>query len=446
MLKEYCGIYGVYGDKLAAGLTHLGLFALQHRGQESAGITVNEGGRFHSRKGMGLVSRVFSGKDIEEIKGESAIGHVRYSTSGKSAEENIQPLMFRQRGVPMAISHNGTIPRARELRDELESEGIIFTTSGDSELILQMYARQKGTREERLIKVLNRLKGAFSLLILFPGELYAVRDAMGYRPLVMGKKGKTVLFASETCALDLVGAQYEREVKPGEIVRVNKDGRESFFLEKSDTRQCVFELIYFARPDSFVFGESVYQARLNMGRRLAMEAPVKSDLVMPIPDSANIQALGYARQSGIPLEFGLLRNHYIGRTFISPRQETRDLGVRIKHSPIRKAVRGKRVVIIDDSIVRGTTSRKLVELIKNAGAKEIHMRISSPPIKHSCYYGLDTPDKKDLIAASKTPAETADFLKVSTLHYLSREGLERACRTSTGGGYCFSCFSGKYDL
>ncbi len=443
MPKEYCGIFGVFGHKSAGRLSRLGLFSLQHRGQESAGLVVDDRGEFHSRKGMGLVSEVFSAKDIEGIKGTSAIGHVRYSTSGESTPENIQPILVRHRDIPIAIAHNGTIHRSRELRKKFEDDGVIFTTETDSELILKMYTRQKGSRPERLRKVLNRIKGAFSLLVLFPGELYAVRDAMGFRPLVMGRKSRAVIFASESCAFDIEDALFERELKPGEIVKVSRKGVESFFLEKAEKCRCIFELIYFSRPDSFVFGQSVYESRLNMGRNLAMEAPVEADIVMPIPDSANIQALGYARQSGIPLEFGLLRNHYIGRTFIAPHQEIRDLGVRIKHTPIRTAVRGKRVVMVDDSIVRGTTSKKLVDMIKKAGAKEIHMRISSPPIKFSCYYGIDTPDKKKLIASKKSAEDIRKFLKVKSLYYLSRQGLEKACR---GDGYCFSCFSGKYPL
>ncbi len=443
MPKEYCGIFGVFGHKSAGRLSRLGLFSLQHRGQESAGLVVDDRGEFHSRKGMGLVSEVFSAKDIEGIKGTSAIGHVRYSTSGESTPENIQPILVRHRDIPIAIAHNGTIHRSRELRKKFEDDGVIFTTETDSELILKMYTRQKGSRPERLRKVLNRIKGAFSLLVLFPGELYAVRDAMGFRPLVMGRKSRAVIFASESCAFDIEDARFERELKPGEIVKVSRKGVESFFLEKAEKCRCIFELIYFSRPDSFVFGQSVYESRLNMGRNLAMEAPVEADIVMPIPDSANIQALGYARQSGIPLEFGLLRNHYIGRTFIAPHQEIRDLGVRIKHTPIRTAVRGKRVVMVDDSIVRGTTSKKLVDMIKKAGAKEIHMRISSPPIKFSCYYGIDTPDKKKLIASKKSAEDIRKFLKVKSLYYLSRQGLEKACR---GDGYCFSCFSGKYPL
>ncbi len=446
MRKEYCGIFGVYGHKLAGRLTHLGLFSLQHRGQESAGIVVDNSGEFHSRRGMGLVSEVFTGKDIEAIVGSNAIGHVRYSTTGHSSTENIQPILVRHKDIPIAMAHNGTISRSKQIRRELEDDGVIFTTGTDSELILKMYAREKGSRKKRLTSVLNRLKGAFSLLILFPGELYAARDSMGFRPLAMGRKNGAVLFSSESCAFDIEAADYERELEPGEIVKVSKNGIESFFLEKADPCQCIFELIYFARPDSYVFGQSVYEARLNMGRQLAIESPVDADIVMPIPDSANVQALGYARQSGIPLEFGLLRNHYIGRTFIAPHQEIRDLAVRIKHTPIRKAVKDKRVIMVDDSIVRGTTSRKLVSMIKKAGAREVHMRISSPPITSSCFYGIDTPTRKELIAGRKNVESIRKFLAVKTLHYLSMEGLKKSCRKEKGEGYCLSCFNGKYPL
>ncbi len=446
MRKEYCGLFGVYGHKLAGKLTYLGLFSLQHRGQESAGLVVDDNGEFHTRKGMGLVSEVFAGKDIEGIEGSNAIGHVHYSRSGQNMEENIQPILVRHKDIPIAIAHNGAIAHSKKIRRELEDDGVIFSTDTDSELILKMYAREKGSRKKRLMSVLNRLKGAFSLLILFPGELYAARDSMGFRPLAMGRKNGAVLFSSESCAFDIEAADYERELEPGEIVKVSKDGTESFFLEKADPCQCIFELIYFARPDSYVFGQSVYEARLNMGRQLAIESPVDADIVMPIPDSANVQALGYARQSGIPLEFGLLRNHYIGRTFIAPHQEIRDLAVRIKHTPIRKAVKGKRVIMVDDSIVRGTTSRKLVSMIKKAGAREVHMRISSPPITSSCFYGIDTPTKKELIANRKNIKSIESYLGVKSLYHISPSGLKKACGGGNGDNFCFSCFTGKYSL
>ena len=443
MRKEYCGIFGVWNDPDAAEAVYLGLFSLQHRGQEGAGIVSCAGGDFRIRKGMGLVSEVFSHDSLESLDGTRAVGHVRYSTAGESSIGNVQPIVVRYKGSPIAIAHNGNIPSASEWRSRMEDEGIIFATDTDSELILKMMVREKGSWEERLVKVLNVLKGAFSLLVFLPDKMIAVRDGFGFRPLSMGKKGDAVLFSSETCAFDIEGASFIRDLEPGEMVIVDEEGVRSMYLEKQRLSPCIFELVYFARPDSYVFSKSVYAARLNMGAELAREHPVDADFVMPVPDSANMQALGYARESGLPLEFGFMRNHYIGRTFIEPHQHIRDFRVMIKHTPIREAIRGRKVAMVDDSIVRGTTSKKLINLIRNAGAKEVHLLISSPPVIHSCHYGINTPTSTELIANRISVREIAEFLGVDSLHYLSMEGLTRACG---GNGYCLSCFDENYPL
>lgn len=441
--KEFCGVFGVYNSRDAADMTYLGLYALQHRGQESAGIVSNKGMRLYSEKSMGLVNEVFTESELSKLKGDTAIGHVRYSTTGSSSTSNIQPLVVEHRGVPMAIAHNGNIPKADEIRKDLEEQGIIFTTETDSELILKMFAREKGTRYQRLIKVLNKLKGCFSLLILFPEEIIAVRDGYGVRPLSIGKKGDTLFFSSESCAFELAGAEFVRDVQPGEVVVKNRNGIKSLKLDPQELKPCIFELVYFSRPDSDVFSKSVYKSRINMGRELAKENKIDADMVMPVPDSANIQALGYSRESGIPLEFGLIRNHYIGRTFIEPHQEIRDLRAKIKHSPISDALKDKKVIIIDDSIVRGTTSKKLVSMIRKAGAEQVHLLISSPPIRFPCFYGIDTPTKKELIASDKKTKQIEKFLDVDSLSYLSLEGLLKACQSKD---YCVACFTGGYPL
>ncbi len=443
MRKEFCGIYGVWNYQNAAELAYLGLYALQHRGQESAGIVSSRKKNFSVQKGMGLVSEVFSQESLNKLKGDVAIGHVRYSTTGSSSYDNIQPLVVEYRNQPIAIAHNGNIPEASKWRRKLEEEGVIFSTETDSELILKMIVRETGSWEERLKKVLDRLKGSFSLLVLFPGKLIAVRDGFGYRPLSIGVKGKTTFFSSESCAFDIVEAEYKRDLKPGEMVVMDSSGMRSMNLKEQPHQRCIFELVYFARPDSCIFSQSVYEARLNMGRELAREKKIDADLVMAVPDSANIQALGYSQESGIPLEFGFIRNHYIGRTFIEPHQKIRDFGVKVKLTPIKEVLRGKKVIVIDDSIVRGTTSKKLVKSIRKAGAKEVCFLVSSPPIKHSCYYGIDTPTSKELIANKKDIKEIGEFLEVDSLYYLSQDGLLKACKKM---GYCLACFCGKYKL
>jgi amidophosphoribosyltransferase len=441
MRKEYCGIFGAWKSPNASSLTYLGLYALQHRGQESAGIVSSENGSFCVEKGMGLVNDIFSESSLDRLKGHTAIGHVRYSTTGSSSSNNIQPLVVEYKGVPMAIAHNGNIPAAYKWRQKLEEEGAIFSTETDSELILKMIVREKGSWEDRLAAVLGKLKGSFSVIFLMPGKLMAARDAFGYRPLCLGRKDGSIFVSSESCAFDIIDAEYERDIKPGEIIIVEESGVRSLHLPEQDHQRCIFELIYFSRPDSTVFSQSVYEARLKMGKELARESGVDGDLVMPVPDSANVQALGYSQESGIPLEFGFIRNHYIGRTFIEPHQTIRDLRVKIKLTPIKNVLQGKRVIVVDDSIVRGTTSRKLVQSLRKAGASEVHLMIASPPIKHSCYYGIDTPTSAELIANQKDVEEIREFLGVDSLHYLSMDGLLNACKKM---GYCLSCFNGDY--
>lgn len=443
MRKEYCGIFGVWRHSKAAELTYLGLYALQHRGQEGAGIVTCRRKKFSIIKGTGLVSEVIAEKDLQKLKGDIAIGHVRYSTSGSASLENTQPLVVRYRNTPIAIAHNGNIQAAAKWRKILEEEGVIFSTGMDSELILKMLTRAKGDWEERLKTVLDELKGSFSLLVMLPEKIIAVRDSYGFRPLSIGVKEGATFFSSESCGLDIVDADYKRDVKPGEMVVIDRTGMRSLSLKPLSKHACIFELIYFSRPDSTVFSQSVYQVRLNMGRELAMEKKINADLVMPVPDSANMQALGYSKESKIPLEFGFIRNHYIGRTFIDPRQSIRDFRVKIKLTPIKGVLKGKEVIVVDDSIVRGTTSRKLVKSIKMAGARKVHLLICSPPIKYPCYYGIDTPTGKELIANKMNVSEIKKYLEVDSLYYISLGGLRRACADM---GYCQACFTGEYPL
>ncbi len=443
MRKEFCGIFAVTESENAAEEVYLGLYALQHRGQESAGIVSNKGRKFFVEKGMGLVNTVFDNTKMKRLKGTAAIGHVRYSTAGSSSFDNIQPLVIKYANTPIAIAHNGNIPNSKKIRRELEKEGVIFSTDTDSEVILKLIAKEKGSWEDRLRKSLNKIKGAFSLILFLPGKVIAVRDSYGFRPLSMGVRKDSIFFSSESCAFDIIGAKYLRELEPGEMVIVEKNTVKTMNLSAEPHKACIFELIYFSRPDSYVFSQSVYDSRFNMGKELAKEKKIKADIVMPVPDSANIQALGYSRQSGIEMNFGFIRNHYIGRTFIEPHQKIRDFRVKIKYSPVIKVLKGKRVIVIDDSIVRGTTSKKLINIIKKAGAKEVHLLISSPPIIYPCYYGIDTPSKKELIASVHSVAEIKKFLKVDTLHYLSMDGLLSSCKKRS---YCSACFDGTYPL
>ncbi len=446
-LRESCGLFGVFNHPEAARLTYLGLFSLQHRGEESAGIVTSDGENLTKHIGMGLVADVFTEENITHLKGDLAIGHTRYSTTGSSLLRNAQPLQVDYSRGSIAIAHNGNLVNALLLRDELEAHGSIFQTTIDSEVILHLLADPSYAHfEEALVDTLLRIKGAFSLVILREKELIGIRDPNGFRPLCIGQLGQATLLASESCALDLLGAKFLREVEPGEVVIVSDSGIRSLKpFPQQDPSHCIFEHVYFSRPDSLIFGESVHQVRQRLGRQLAREHPVDADVVIAIPDSGNSAALGYSLESGIPLEIGMTRNHYVGRTFIQPSQKTRDFQVRVKFNPVRAALAAKRVVVVDDSIVRGTTCKARLKSIRLAGAKEIHMRVSCPPIKHPCFYGIDFPTKEELIACTHSLEEIRKFLEVDSLGYLSLEGLLSAVNDS-GKNYCTACYSGKYPI
>ncbi len=441
-----CGIFGVRGHPEAVRLTELGLYSLQHRGQESAGVVcINEAGDARAVRSMGTMSTKMA-DELDLVHGITAIGHTRYSTAGSSSIENAQPVLARTRIGFVALAHNGNLTNAAELRMDLEDRGSIFSSTMDSEVIVHRLARSNADRaDERLAEALCEVEGAYSLVVTIGDTLLAARDPRGWRPLVMGRLGDALVFASETCALDIVGATYEREVQPGEVIAVDNDGvRSSFPLPRRERKQCVFEFVYFARPDSRVFGGSVDRARRALGRQLAKEWPAPdAELVFSVPDSSNSAALGFAEESGLPYELALIRNHYIGRTFIQPSQADRDAKVKVKYNPVREVLLGKKVVMVDDSIVRGTTTRGLVALVRAAGASEVHMRVSSPPVTGPCYYGIDTPSRDELIAARLTPEEIAKDLGVDSLGYLSLEGMLHAV---PGGphGFCHACFSGDY--
>ena len=454
--KEECGVFGIWASEEAANYAYLGLHALQHRGQESAGIVSTDGETLHVHREMGLVADIFNADAIARLKGHAAIGHVRYSTAGASQLKNAQPIAVQYAGGAVAVAHNGNLVNAEQLRFELENQGSIFQASTDTEVIVHLIARARalgapGSSEQLLGAIreaLGKVAGAYSILFLTPTALVGARDPMGFRPLVLGRlKGSWVL-ASETTALDLIEAEYVREVEPGEVVVIDQTGMRSERLfpgarPPQRLGRCVFEHIYFARPDSVLFGKSVYEARHAMGRRLAVEHPVKADLVLPVPDSGVPAAIGYAEESGIPFAMGLVRSHYVGRTFIEPQQSIRHFGVKLKLNALRGVLAGKRVVVIDDSIVRGTTSRKIVKMIRAAGATEVHVRISSPPTSWPCYYGIDTPTRQELIASSQSIAQIADYVTADSLGYLSLDGLYAA----VGGerkGFCDACFSGEY--
>jgi len=449
-LKEECGVFGIYNNLEASNLTYLGLHALQHRGQESAGIVTSDGVNLHKYRDMGLVSDIFSEEVLADLPGKNAIGHVRYSTTGSSQLKNMQPIVINYSRGPLAIAHNGNLTNAKTLRDELEEDGAIFQSTTDTEVIVHLIARSKEKKlVKRIIEALMRCKGAYSLMFLTPEYMIAVRDPYGFRPLAMGKLGNSPVFASESCAFDLIEADYEREVEPGEIIVVSQDGIESFKpFEEVKHAYCVFEYIYFARPDSFLTGRNVYQVRKELGKQLAREHPADADIVVAVPDSGVPSAMGFAEEAGLPLELGLLRSHYMGRTFIEPQQSIRNFGVKLKLNAIREVLNGKKVAIIDDSIVRGTTSRKIVKMIRAAGAKEIHVRISSPPTKFSCYYGIDTPIKEELVANSLDTEEIRKYITSDSLGYLSLEGVMSAVETSKKINgkehFCDACFTGKY--
>jgi amidophosphoribosyltransferase len=435
------------GRPRAAEWVYLGLYALQHRGQESSGIVSTENGLAHAHRGMGLVAEVYDGDALEHLPGTAAIGHNRYSTTGSSTLINAQPLLVNYREGFLAVSHNGNLVNARTLRRRLEDAGSIFQSTMDTEVLVHLIAASRErTRDGAVLEALGEIEGAYSFLILTPDALYAARDPHGFRPLSMGRRDKTVVLASETCALDLLGAETEREVGPGEVLKVAADGRVEILRDEPAESECmcVFEQIYFARPDSVLFGMSAADARRRMGRELAREHPAEADCVFSVPDSSNAAAAGYAEESGLPLEHGLIRNHYIGRTFIQPGQDVRDFRVRIKYNPVASVIRGRRVVVVDDSIVRGTTSGALVRVIREAGASEVHLRIASPPLRHPCYYGIDIPKRDELIAANMTIAEIAQHAGADSLAYLSFDGLYRA--VGAPERHCDACFSGNYRV
>jgi amidophosphoribosyltransferase len=442
-----CGIFGIYGHQNAAALTQLGLYSLQHRGQESAGIVaVDDTGMARVSRAMGLVSEGFDDAEMSVLNGPVAVGHTRYSTAGSSAIENAQPILARVRRSHIALAHNGNLTNAVELRRALEDDGAIFSSTMDSEIIVHRIARAHGpTPEARVAEALLGVEGAYCLLVVLDETVIVARDPHGWRPLVMGRLGDAVVFASESCALDIVGATLVREVQPGEVIAVDQQGLRSMqALPPTSMHRCVFEHVYFARPDSTVFSGSVDRSRRALGRQLARECPAPdADIVFAVPDSSNSAALGYAEESGIPYELALIRNHYIGRTFIQPTQAGRDAKVKVKYNPVRELLEGKRVVMVDDSIVRGTTTRGLVSLVRGAGAKEVHMRVSSAPIISPCYYGIDTPRREELIAAQMTHDEIVRHLGVDSLGYLSLDGMLSAMPDGPGG-YCHACFSGQY--
>jgi amidophosphoribosyltransferase len=450
---DECGVVAIYSHPEAETLAYLGLHALQHRGQESAGIVSSDGMSLHIHKNMGLVADIFTEKKLSKLRGTLAIGHTRYSTSGDSALLNAQPIMVQSNKGMIALAHNGNLTNAGEIRARMEAQGSIFQTSSDTEVIVHLIAQSREhTLPEAIADALRRVEGAFSLVMISPDRIFAMRDPRGFRPLAMGRipaqgdrKEDTIVFASETCAFDLVGANYEREVKPGELVIVGPEGITSrFYAPTLEQSSCIFEHVYFSRPDSRVFGRPVQESREQLGRELAIEAPVDADIVVPVPDSGVTAAMGFAAESSIPLRFGLIRNHYVGRTFIEPQQSVRDFGVKLKLNPVRSLLEGKRVVLIDDSIVRGTTSRKIVRMVRNAGANEVHMRISCPPTISPCYYGVDTPRKKELIAANNSVEEIRQYIGADSLAYLSIDGLKKACRDGEKTTYCTACYTGKY--
>jgi amidophosphoribosyltransferase len=444
-----CGIIGVSNHKEAAKIAYLGLYALQHRGEEAAGIASYDRKDIHIVKNTGLVADAFDERSLLELKGDVAIGHCRYSTTGSSNSKNIQPFFVTHRGKPIAIAHNGNLTNTEELYRKLEEEGSIFQTTMDSEIIVHLLAKTRnGDLQHCFLDVLAQLKGAFSLIFLMEDTIVGARDPQGFRPLCLGKLNESYILASESCALDLIHAQFIREIAPGEIIFIKGDKLKSVYLPGSENvkrAHCIFENIYFARPDSDIFDDNVYQVRKRLGEQLAKEHPVQgADFVMSIPDSGNYAALGYAKQLGIPLEVGIIRNHYIGRTFIQPTQVLRDLRVRVKLNPIRSIIKGKKIIVVEDSIVRGTTSRSRIEVLRQAGAKEIHMRISCPPIKSPCFYGIDFPSSKELIGFNKTVQEIADFIKVDSLAYLSLEGMLSVVKHPEN--FCTACFTGNYPV
>ena len=446
--KHYCGVFGIFNHPKAAELTYFGLYALQHRGQESAGIVTCDGDTFRSHLGMGLVSQVFKSDALEKLPGRMAVGHTRYSTTGSSELRNAQPLTMDCKRGQIAIAHNGNLTNAAQLRDQLESRGSIFQTTVDSEIILHLLAQPPENGDSTtLVSTVRRIEGAFSLVIMTENELIGVRDPHGFRPLSIGKVGDAWVLASETCAFDLIQAQFVRDVEPGEIVIINEKGLTSVKAFPKEQRKafCIFEYVYFARPDSRIASRSVYAVRVAMGKQLAKEYPIEADIVVPVPDSGNCAALGYSLQSGIPFEMAFVRNHYVGRSFLQPSQLIRDFNVRVKLNLVEELVRGKRVIIIDDSIVRGTTSKTRVNSLKEAGAKEVHVLVSCPPHMHPCVYGIDFPDRTKLMAANHTLDEIRQYLNADSLGYLSLDGLVQATGQPKTN-FCMACYDGDYPV
>jgi len=448
--RDECGVFGILNHRDAANLVYLGLYALQHRGQESAGIASTDGQRIIVEKEMGYVADVFTEERLRRLPGDTAIGHVRYSTAGGSMLCNAQPIFASTHKGPIAVAHNGNLVNGDELRLRLEAEGAIFNSISDTEVIVHLVARSKEKDVERaFVEALSHCRGAYSMVLLTPTKIFAARDPYGFRPLVLGRLDDSITVASESCAFDLIGAETIREVRAGEVVAIENGGvRTVHQFETTREARCIFEHVYFARPDSVIFGNNVAEVRQRFGAQLAKEHPVDADVVIPVPDSGVFAALGYARESGIPFQFGLVRNHYVGRTFIEPEQGIRNFGVKVKLNPVRELVAGKRVVLIDDSIVRGTTSKKIVRMLKQYGAKEVHMRISSPPTTGPCYYGIDTPQRRELIASSHSVEAIREYIEADSLGYLSEEGLLEAVRNSDDPRalYCTACFTGKYPV
>ncbi|ATF11115.1 amidophosphoribosyltransferase [Brevibacillus sp. HB1.2] len=448
-LNEECGVFGIYNHKEASQLTYLGLHALQHRGQESAGICASDGEKWYKHRGMGLVSEAFGKGDLEKFSGHIAIGHTRYTTAGSSKIENAQPLFFRYAQGSMAVAHNGNLVNAAVLRKELEAKGSIFQTTSDTEVIAHLIARSECKDLPGAVKdALQYIKGAYALLVMNENQLVIALDPNGLRPLSLGRLGDAITVASETCAFDIIGAQYWRDVQPGELIVIDKDGiTESKFTETTQRSICTFEYIYFARPDSDIDGINVHMARKRLGKQLALESAIDADVVTGVPDSSISAAIGFAEATGIPYEIGLIKNRYVGRTFIQPSQELRERAVYLKLSAVRKVVEGKRVVMIDDSIVRGTTSNRIVRMLREAGAKEVHVRISSPPVMNSCFYGIDTSSREELIASTKSVEEIRQIIEADSLSFLSVEGMIDAIgRTDSAPnrGHCLACFNGEY--
>ncbi|MFH0881521.1 MAG: amidophosphoribosyltransferase [bacterium] len=448
-LKEYCGVMAVWNAENAAELAYHGLYSLQHRGQESAGIVSTDGDHFYRRLGMGTLTQVFDSPELlHELHGNTAIGHNRYSTTGSNSQLNIQPLSAVLRDGPVAIGHNGNLVNTRKLRKALQEDGAIFQSTTDSEILIHLMARSRKEKLlDRFLEALGKVEGAYSLVMMSRDAIYAVRDPHGWRPLVIGKKGDSYVVASESCALDLLGYELMRDIKPGELVVLDQEGMHSIQYAKADrTHFCIFELIYFSRPDSRTLGDSVDKFRRKMGKNLAVEHPADVDIVISVPDSSNTAALGFSQRSDAKFEMGLIRNHYIGRTFIQPTNAMREMGVKLKFNPVAGVLKDRRVVVVEDSIVRGTTLRKLTELIRGAGAKEVHVRVSCPPIRFPCYYGMDFPSREELIANNHTIEEIREIIDVDSLGYLSVEKLLESVPNESGQGYCTACFTGHYPI